>query len=116
MDPKYDAICGITRDELDSVLAESIAQIAEERNCSVEEVQKGLERRYDGYHFSERMTDIYNPFSLLNAFSMMRIRDFWFATGTPTYLVKLLSHSKVDISQLTGKYMGGARSTSIEQI
>ena len=63
-----------------------------------------LKRHYDGYHFSEAMTDIYNPFSVLNAFSSGALRDFWFASGTPTYLIRLLNHTQENLNELTGKY------------
>ena len=58
----------------------------------------------DGYHFSEGMTDIYNPFSLLNAFYAMAIRDYWFTTGTPSYLIRLMNHFQEGIDALSGKY------------
>ena len=63
-----------------------------------------VKKWYDGYHFGERMTDIYNPFSILNAFDSMAIRDYWFSTGTPTYLVRLLQHSREQINELAGRY------------
>ena len=53
---------------------------------------------------SDRLTDIYNPFSLLNAFSKRRIYDYWFSSGTPTYLVRLLTHFSENMNELTGKY------------
>lgn len=63
-----------------------------------------LKSQYDGYHFSDCLTDIYNPFSLLNALDSLRIRDYWFSTGTPTYLIRLLTHFKENMNELTGKY------------
>jgi hypothetical protein len=63
-----------------------------------------LKLQYDGYHFSEELTDIYNPFSILNAFDKRRIADYWFATGTPTYLIRLLNHTQENLNELTGKY------------
>ena len=56
------------------------------------------------YHFGENMTDIYNPFSLLNAFDNQRIRDYWFASGTPSYLIRLMNHFHEGIDELTSKY------------
>ena len=58
----------------------------------------------EGYHFGRRMTDIYNPFSILNAFSMCNIDDYWFRSGTPTYLVRLLNHSQENMNELTNRY------------
>ncbi|MBM6866909.1 AAA family ATPase, partial [Bacteroides caecigallinarum] len=63
-----------------------------------------LKENYDGYHFSERMTDVYNPFSLLNAFDSGMINDYWFRSGTPTYLIRLLSHFNENMNEITGKY------------
>jgi hypothetical protein len=63
-----------------------------------------LKRQYDGYHFSDELTDIYNPFSLLNAFASQRVDDYWFRSGTPTYLIRLLSHTQENLNELTGRY------------
>lgn len=101
---RYEALCGITEEELHSLFAEPIRQMAALENCSETEIKQRLKQQYDGYHFSERMTDIYNPFSILNAFDSQRIRDYWFASGTPTYLIRLMNHFHEGIDQLTGKY------------
>ncbi|MDO4165729.1 MAG: ATP-binding protein [Bacteroides sp.] len=104
MNPDYDAICGITEEELFSVFVEPIARMADLFGYTVDETKRELKRMYDGYHFSNALLDIYNPFSLLNAFASKDFRDFWFASGTPAYLVKLLSHTRESINELTGKY------------
>lgn len=104
MDKRYETICGITQEELEHYFAEPIATLAESKQCSVEDMKDWLKRQYDGYHFSTNMTDIYNPFSILNAFDMNEIRDYWFATGTPSYLMRLLQHSGEHINELVGKY------------
>ena len=104
MDRRYETLCGITQEELERYFAEPVASMADDRGVSVEEMRDLLKRHYDGYHFSTRMTDVYNPFSLLNAFSQQEIRDYWFSTGTPTYLVRLLSHAGEGLDELTGKY------------
>ena len=101
---RYEALCGITEEELHSLFAEPIRQMAALENCTDAEIKQRLKQQYDGYHFSERMTDIYNPFSILNAFDSQRIRDYWFASGTPTYLIRLMNHFHEGIDQLTGKY------------
>lgn len=100
MNPRFDAICGISREELDSVFSSSIEALAHSESVSVDEAKSLLRQRYDGYHFSKGMTDIYNPFSLLNAFADNDIRDYWFASGTPTYLMRLLSHSGENIQDI----------------
>ena len=104
MDRRYETLCGITQEELERYFAGPVASMADDRGVSVEEMRDLLKRHYDGYHFSTRMTDVYNPFSLLNAFSQQEIRDYWFSTGTPTYLVRLLSHAGEGLDELTGRY------------
>ena len=102
--PDYEALCGITKEEMLSVFKEPIAAMAQKYGVSYDEMVQELTKQYDGYHFGERMVDIFNPFSLLNCFSQQQIRDFWFASGTPTYLVRLLQHSSENINELVGKY------------
>lgn len=104
MDERYESLCGITQEELEKYFAESISRLATKYECTVEEMKDWLKRQYDGYHFSTNMEDIYNPFSILNTFDMNEIRDYWFATGTPTYLVRLLQHSHEQMNELTGRF------------
>ena len=106
MDARYDALCGITQKELEHYFAEPVKAMAAKFGQTEEEVLRDLKRRYDGYHFSEGMLDVYNPFSLLNTFDKGVMRDYWFSTGTPTYLLRLLSHSDENLDELTGKYYG----------
>lgn len=101
---KYEALCGITEEELHTQFAESIKEMATVNGCSEEEIRQRLKRHYDGYHFSENLTDIYNPFSVLNALDSRRIRDFWFTSGTPSYLIRLMNHFHEGIDELTNKY------------
>ena len=103
MSPRFDAICGITTEELNSVFAPAIEELANANAVSVAETKSQLKQRYDGYHFSKRMTDIYNPFSLLNTFKSEDARDYWFASGTPSYLMRLLAHSKEDIQGIIAR-------------
>ena len=104
MSSHYEALCGITEEEMDLVFHEQIDQMASIFKVSPEEMRLMLKRHYDGYHFSEKIEDIYNPFSVLNAFNNERIGDFWFASGTPTYLIRLLNHTQENLNELTGKY------------
>ena len=104
MSRDYEALCGITEEELHSYFAEPITELAEENDCTTDEMKQMLKKQYDGYHFGRRMTDIYNPFSILNAFSMCNIDDYWFRSGTPTYLVRLLNHSQENMNELTNRY------------
>ena len=100
----YDTLCGITQEELEHYFSEAIAGLAEVYRCNVEEMKQLLKRRYDGYHFSSRLVDVYNPFSILNVFKSMEMKDYWFSTGTPTYLLRLLSHSDKNMDELAGEY------------
>ena len=104
MDEDYETLCGITQEELERYFPESIATLAKKYRTTPEGMLEMLKRRYDGYHFSGNLTDVYNPFSLLNAFAKKELRDYWFASGTPTYLVRLLNHTHEDLDELTGRY------------
>ena len=102
--PKYEILCGITQKELEQYFTEPVRSMSGVYKCTVEEMKERLARQYDGYHFSDNLTGVYNPFSLLSAFSDLRIQAYWFKTGTPTYLVRLLNHFKENLNELTGKY------------
>ena len=104
MDKRYEALCGITQEELDFYFVEPMAEMAGVYRCDAPEMRERLKLQYDGYHFGMRLTDIYNPFSLLNAFSSQMIQDYWFRSGTPSYLVRLLRHTKENLNELTGRY------------
>ena len=104
MDVRYETLCGITQEELEQCFAEPIACMAQEYSCSVEEMKERLRTQYDGYHFSKRMTGVYNPFSLLNALDGCSLDNYWFRSGTPTYLIRLLAHFNENLNELTGKY------------
>ena len=102
-DAHYDALCGISKDELLSVFKEQIKELGEAHGMTEEETAEKLKRKYDGYHFSEGMLDVFNPFSLLNCLSKRQFRDYWFSTGTPTYLMRLLADNNENIRELAGK-------------
>ena len=104
MDERYEALCGITEDELYAAFDEPIKAMAARYKVTEDEMKYRLKRKFDGYHFSPNMLDIYNPFSILNAMSKKILSDYWFATGTPTCLVRLLSHCKENMNELTGRY------------
>ena len=104
MDDQYGALCGIAQQELEHYFAESIDAMAQKHRRSAEEMKQVLKRQYDGYHFSSELVDVYNPFSLLNAFKSKRIADFWFQSGTPSYLIRLLNHTQENMDELTGRF------------
>ena len=90
MDEAYAAICGITQEELQTTLSPYIDSLAEKLAIGRDDAIQALKHRYDGYHFCWPSPDIFNPFSLLNAFAKQKIEDYWFGSGTPTYLIEML--------------------------
>ncbi len=111
-DPQYEALCGITEEELLTQLKPDIEQLAMHLDemamrfgmphVDYDETVRRLKSTYDGYHFSKKFTDIYNPWSLINAFNMGDIQNFWFSTGTPTSLVNILRVRDIDMPELEG--------------
>ncbi len=101
---RYDTLLGITEEELHTVFKEQIKEMAIEYEFTEEQMKAKLKRQFDGYHFSRRLKGVYNPFSVLRAFNEMWIDDYWFKTGSPTYLVRLLAHCDEHINELVGKY------------
>ncbi|MBQ9357648.1 MAG: ATP-binding protein [Prevotella sp.] len=96
--PAFSAICGITEQELTECMGEDIRLMAEEYECTPEEMHAKLKLRYDGYHFSEKSPEVYNPFSLLNALRDKKLDNYWFSTGTPTFLIRQMQHFRTDIT------------------
>ena len=100
MDSKYAAICGITEQELVTDMAPDIAMLAGEYECTPEEMHTKLKRQYDGYRFAKVSPDIYNPFSLLKCFNQRDIANYWFESGTPTFLIRQMQHFRTDITTM----------------
>ena len=97
MDDRYVEICGITESEVHAYMEQGVLDLACKQQMDYEEVCQELKRRYDGYHFTPKSQGMYNPFSLLNTFAKSDFGDYWFETGTPTYLVELLKHTDYDL-------------------
>jgi len=102
MTDEFSAICGITEREMIEQMRGGIEQIAAANGETFEEACAHLKRQYDGYHFSKHCEDIYNPFSLINAFRQKDYKNFWFSTGTPTFLLDVLQRSDFDVRCLDG--------------
>ncbi len=100
MQPEFSAICGITEEELVTQMCEDIAMMAEANGYSYEEMHERLKMRYDGYHFSENSPEVYNPFSLLKAFDSKKLSNYWFESGTPTFLIRQMEHYHTDITTM----------------
>ena len=90
--------------------------MADNNELTVEETCAKLKRRYDGYHFHQRSVGVYNPFSLLNTFSKGEFGSYWFETGTPTFLVRLLQRDKFYLPDLTQQQMTSDMLNSIDSI
>ena len=91
MTPKYETICGISEEELVTQFHDDIVLLGEANGLDYEQQMEELKETYDGYHFSERMCDMYNPFSLLNAFETQKIDNYWFDRGTSSSLIDILA-------------------------
>ena len=102
MRDEYSALCGITEKELLTELKPDIQRMAEANKETYEEACAHLKKQYDGYHFSENSEDIYNPFSLFNALNAKKYKNYWFSTGTPTFLIELLQNVQFDVRMMDG--------------
>ena len=99
-DKRYADVCGITEEEIGVYFEQSVKDLAQDNGMTFEEARAELKNRYDGYHFCAGGEGIYNPFSLLNALDKKKIGDYWFETGTPTFLVKLLKDCDYNLNDL----------------
>jgi hypothetical protein len=121
LDKPYASICGITDEEIDTVLVPYVQRLAEATDCSYDDVRKELRLLYDGYHFVYNSVAVYNPFSLLNTFKKNEFNNYWFETGTPSYLVHLLKkyHYRLEdmaSAQVSDKALRGIQSQSSDPI
>ena len=100
MKPQYATICGITRQELEDTFIPELNRLAETNELTYEETLNKMTALYDGYHFCEFAEGVFNPFSVLNVFDGYKFSNYWFQTGTPTFLVELLKKSEYDLRTL----------------
>ena len=115
MIPDYADICGISEKELHEYFEESLQELASANGMTYEQVCEKLRGQYDGYHFYPNSMGIYNPFSLLNTFQYKLFQDYWFRTGTPTFLVKLLQQNDYDLKALKGLYVDDSALQSVDE-
>ena len=102
LDENYTDICGITEEEIKTNFKEHLQAFAEKENTTKEDILSQLKAMYDGYHFSKNTdVDIYNPFSLINSLTRREFENYWFQTGTPTFLIKLLQENNYDLKDLS---------------
>ena len=114
MDRQFQTLCGMTDKEMHTYFEESLHQIAENYGITYDEVCLRLKERYDGYRFRQNGTNLYNPFSLLNTFRSLEFGSYWFETGTPTYLVKLLKDNNFCLPDLTSEGVTAEALTDVE--
>jgi hypothetical protein len=100
LDRNYAGICGISETELIRNFQPEIHSLAGSLEINYEETLDELKKNYDGYHFAEDTEGMFNPFSLLNTFTFGRLRNYWFETGTPTFLINMLKELDFDVKSL----------------
>ncbi|MFW5559694.1 MAG: AAA family ATPase, partial [Prevotella sp.] len=100
--PQYADICGITEQELKDNFQEGITELGKTNNMTTKEVLVKLKLKYDGYRFSRNAEGVYNPFSLLSAMNNRDFNNYWFSTGTPTFLVNMMKKFHADLTQIDG--------------
>ena len=100
MDTAFATICGITEQELTTTLKPDIERMAQLNGMDFDEMHKKLKLQYDGYHFTKNSEELYNPFSLLKAFQQREVGNYWFESGTPTFLIRQMQHFRTDITAM----------------
>lgn len=107
MQPAFNALCGLTDDEIDHYFAPDIEVFAQQNNLSVADTRQQFREYYDGYLFCSSGQRIYNPYSVITALCNMRFGKYWFNSGTSLYLVRELSNAHYDLLSLEGKAASG---------
>ncbi|WP_270546915.1 ATP-binding protein, partial [Butyricimonas paravirosa] len=100
---EYVTLCGVSNQEIHENLEEELHEFAKAQSMTYDEVNTELEKWYDGYHFTHNSIGMYNPFSLLSAFKRKDFSNYWFETGTPTYLVELLKRNHYDLERMASE-------------
>ena len=100
LEETFATICGFTEEELCTTLWPDVERLAAVFKITPDEMHDKLKLRYDGYHFAADAPEVYNPFSLLNCFLHGKLKNYWFASGTPTFLIKQMQHFHTDITSL----------------
>ena len=108
MDREYFDICGISESDLKVYFDGSVKELAEANGLSEEECRQKLALMYDGYHFHPKAAGIYNPFSLLSTFKAKEFKEYWFETGTPSFLVKVMRRTSYDVTRLSSDLVGSS--------
>lgn len=102
LEPEFNAICGVSESELDTYFTRGITEMASLLNLTDMQMKGRLKENYDGYHFCFPSDGIYNPFSLLYVLKYKNLKNYWFQTGTPSFLIEILNESNFEIPELEG--------------
>ena len=113
MDARYTDICGISEADLKDYFSDSVRELAEANGLTDDECRQKLALMYDGYHFCEDSIGVYNPFSLLNTFDSLKFKEYWFETGTPSFLVKVMRKTSYDVTRLSSDLVGSSLLTDV---
>lgn len=116
MESGYADICGISEDDLHKYFPESISELAEANGMSEGQCYDRLAEMYDGYHFCRKGDGMYNPFSLLNTFKKREFNEYWFETGTPSFLVKIMQRTSYDITHLTDEEVDSSLLSTVNTV
>lgn len=109
MKDEYSDICGITNEQLVTDFHEGIVAMAEHNDLTIDETIEQLKEHYDGYHFSANSPDIFNPYSIINALDDRDFSSYWFASGTPTFLIEMLQKDGIDLLKLNNLWVKDSR-------
>ena len=116
MESGYADICGISEDDLHKYFTESVSELAEANGMSEGQCYDRLAEMYDGYHFCRKGDGMYNPFSLLNTFKKREFNEYWFETGTPSFLVKIMQRTSYDITHLTDEEVDSSLLSTVNTV
>ena len=90
-DPRFCDLLGYTEEEISLYFSDFIADFAQQKNLSINKIKDDMRQWYNGYRFSINVTKVYNPYSIVFCFDRQELENFWFESGTPTFLIELLS-------------------------
>ncbi len=116
MDKEYSDICGVSETDLNAYFTESVKELAEANGLNEEECRGRLALMYDGYHFHQKAIGVYNPFSLLNTFKVKEFKEYWFETGTPSFLIKVMKNTSYDITSLSEQEADSSLLTDLDSV
>ena len=115
--PEYETLCGISMDEFSTTLKPDIQNFAGKNGYTFEDAVKYFKKKYDGYHFSSEMLDVFNPFSVIKAFNDKKLNDYWFDSGTPYSLLKLINKFNIQMEDFDNTECRASRfNQPVEQI